>query len=242
MKLICLNIWGGHVDPAWRDFVVKHRDVDVFCLQEVYRGAEEKISTENRKVQLDLFFDLGKLLPEHEGYFRPVVDGVYGVAMFVKKGIKVCEEGEILIHDNPEYTGRGPKHKRNMQWVRCVEEEKEYFIMNVHGLWNGQGKTDTDERIAQSVAIKEFVDGIAGARVLCGDFNLRPETESMRILEVGMDNLIKKNGVKTTRTSLYGKPEPYADYVFTCPDVEVRDFKVLGDEVSDHSPLFVEFD
>lgn len=56
-----------------------------------------------------------------------------------------------------------------------------------------------------------------------------------------MNNLVKEYKVTSTRTSYYPKQEKFADYIFTSPDVAVKSFAVLQDEVSDHSPLLVEF-
>jgi len=39
----------------------------------------------------------------------------------------------------------------------------------------------------------------------------------------------------------YTKTEKFADYVLTSPNIQVIDFQVLPDAVSDHSPLQVEF-
>ena len=79
--------------------------------------------------------------------------------------------------------------------------------------------------------------------MLCGDFNLLPDTESLRMLEsAGLRNLVVECGVTSTRTSLYARPEPFADYVFVSDGIAVRDFHVLPDVVSDHTPLLLEFD
>ena len=73
-----------------------------------------------------------------------------------------------------------------------------------------------------------------------GDFNLLPETQSIKKLEsIGLRNLIKEYGVTSTRTAHYTKLEKYADYMFVSRDIEVADFKVLPDAVSDHSPLYL---
>jgi endonuclease/exonuclease/phosphatase family metal-dependent hydrolase len=241
MKLITLNIWGGHVRDALLEFVTSHRDVDIFCLQEVYHSASDKISEEERKVSLNIFSELHALLPKHVAFFRPVVGDAYGIGMFVKKEIEVLDEGEISIHINPNYPGRGPAHSRNLQWLKCVINNKNYSILNVHGLWNGMGKTDTPERIAQSQRIRNFVDTLDTPKILCGDFNLRPDTESMKIIEKGMTNLIQSYNINSTRTSYYPKAEKFADYIFTSPEITVNTFKVLQDEVSDHSPLLLDF-
>jgi endonuclease/exonuclease/phosphatase family metal-dependent hydrolase len=241
MKLITLNIWGGHVRNPLLDFIKAHSDIDIFCFQEVYHNAKDKISTEDREASLNIFAELQTLLPEHNAFFRPVVESIYGVGALVKKNIDVLQEGDISIHVNPDYPGKGPTHSRNLQWLECCINKKIYSILNVHGLWNGMGKTDTPARIAQSKRIRDFMDTINTPKIICGDFNLRPDTESLRIIEKGMHNHIFLNKVQSTRTSLYSKNEKYADYIFTSNEIEVSQFAVLKDEVSDHAPLFLDF-
>lgn len=241
MKLITLNIWGGHIRNPLLDFIKSHQEIDIFCFQEVYRNAAEKISDEDRKVSLNIFGELQELLPKHKGFFRPVVENIYGNSIFVKNTIQVLKEGEINIHDNPNYPGRGPTHSRNLQWLECCVGKQKFAVLNVHGLWNGKGKTDTPERIAQSQKIRQFMDSINLPKVLCGDFNLRPDTESLQMLEQGMNNLVKAYNVSSTRTSLYTKAERFADYILTSPEIKVNMFEVLKHEVSDHAPLLIDF-
>ena len=241
MKLITLNIWGGHVLDPLLKFIRIHRETDIFCLQEVYHNAKDKISDEDRPVSLNIFSEIAQLLPEHNGFFRPTVNNIYGIGIFVKHGIDVLEEGEITIHDNVNYRGRGPTHSRNLQWINCRIDSKSYSILNMHGLWNGLGKYDSPERIAQSQRIKNFMDSLNAPKILCGDFNLRPDSESMKMIENGMNNLIKTHNVISTRTNLYKKAEKFADYILTSPDIVINKFKVLPDVVSDHSPLLLDF-
>ncbi len=59
--------------------------------------------------------------------------------------------------------------------------------------------------------------------------------------ELGLENLITKYGVTSTRTSLYTRSdEKFADYIFVSKGVDVKDFKVMPDEVSDHAALYLE--
>lgn len=241
MKLITLNIWGGHVREPLHRFIATHQDVAIFCFQEVYHNADEKISTEDRKVSLNIFSELQALLPNHTGYFRPVVDGTFGMSIFVSNAIDVLEEGDYLIHHNPNYSGRGPTHSRILQWIKCNINSQQYAIINVHGLWNGRGKTDTEERIAQSAKIKEFMNTLTVRKILCGDFNLKPDTKSLKMLENDMHNLVSAYQVTSTRTSYYPKEEKFADYIFTSKDIAINKFEVLKDEVSDHAPLLLDF-
>lgn len=241
MKLITLNIWGGHIRRPLLDFIKLHQYVDVFCFQEVYHNAESKISDEDRENTLNILTEIHHMLPGFNAFFRPVVGKSYGIGIFIKKDFEVIGEGEILIHENPDYLGFGPAHSRILQWLECRCNDRPYSIMNVHGLWNGKGKTDTPERIAQSRRIKEFVESISIPKIICGDFNLKPDTESIRIIENGMRNLIQEHQVRSTRTSYYEKEERFADYIFTCPHIAINKFEVLKDEVSDHTPILLDF-
>ena len=242
MKLITLNIWGGHVRDPLIQFILSNKDIDIFCLQEVYHHANEMVSTESRKVSLNIFSELQTLLPDHIGYFRPVVDGCYGMSLFIKKGIDVMEEGNYLIHDNPAYPGKGPTHSRILQWAKCMIDGDIYTIVNVHGLWNGQGKSDCEARILQSKRIREFMDMVETRKIVCGDFNLKPDTKSLQMIATGMNNLVETYNVTSTRTSYYPKEERFADYVFTSPEIKINQFAVLKDEVSDHAALLLDFD
>ena len=91
--------------------------------------------------------------------------------------------------------------------------------------------------------IAELIKTIEGEVVICGDFNLLPDTKSIKMLEeAGLVNLIKEYRITSTRTSLYSKSEKFADYIFVSKGVSVKDFKVLSDEVSDHTPLYLELE
>ncbi len=202
-------------------------------------------SSELVGIDLDLLNNIQKTLPNHVHYFRPHFNDYYGLALFVHKDIKVLEEGELFVYRergfiDPDENGN---HARNLQYIRIGTADHECVIAQVHGLWNGQGKGDSEDRLAQSDNIVQFVTSLEVPVVLVGDFNLRPDTESVRKLEAaGMRNLISEFGITSTRTTLYTKSsEQFADYAFVSDEVTVEDFKVLPDEVSDHAPLYLEF-
>lgn len=241
MKLITLNIWGGHLRNPLLKFIHEYKNVDIFCLQEVYSNAHRTIADRERELSLNIFADLKRLLPDHHAIFKPAVENVYGIGMLIKNNIDIIGEGEINIHKKQHYPGIGLNHDRNLQWIECEVNDKIYSILNVHGLWNGKGKKDTPERLNQSQRIRQFMDTINTPKILCGDFNLRPDTESMNILEKGMINLVKTHNIRSTRTRFYTKEEKFADYILTSPEINVSHFSVMNDEVSDHSPLYIDF-
>tara|TARA_B100001248_G_scaffold220746_1_gene176572 strand:+ start:14614 stop:15366 length:753 start_codon:yes stop_codon:yes gene_type:complete len=242
MKLLSLNIWGGSVLDPLLEFIERNKEVDIFCLQEVYHNAPHRISRDDNSVCLNILGQIQALLPGHKSFFQPVVGQTYGIACLVREGLDISASGNVLIYENPGYAGRGPAHSRQLQWLKCQYKEFTFHVMNVHGLWNGQGKTDTLARLAQSKKIREFMDSIHSPYLLCGDFNLRPDTESLAMLALGTQNLIDIYGVSSTRTSLYEKEERFADYVFATPEIGINQFEVMEDVVSDHAPLLLDFE
>jgi len=223
------------------DFLAEHADVDVFCLQEVYSKAEGKaVPHPELDMKLDLFERIEERLKDtHTGYFRPAYKDFYGQAMLVKHGVPVEEEGDAFIFFNeaPEVRGR---HSRNLQYIRTRVNDSPVVIANVHGLWNGVGKSDTAERLEQGRRIHDFVKNRSEQTIVIGDFNLDPDTQSLAIAGEGMRNLIAEFGITSTRTSFYKKEGKMANYAFVSSGIRVRDFKVLPDEVSDHAALCLE--
>ena len=240
LKIMSLNIWGGHVYDKLLNFIKKHQNVDIFCFQEVYHKAKEKISTDDTKVYLNILSELNALLPNHQLLFSPMVDNIYGLGMLVKNNINIVKSGEINTYENPNYIGKGPTHPRVLQFAELQFDDKDFLITNYHGFWNGINKLDSIERIEQSRIIKEFTGQYNIPKILCGDFNLRPDTKSIAMLEESLTNQIKNFDIKSTRTKLYKKPEKFADYIFTSPEFIINKFEVLDVEVSDHSPLLIE--
>jgi endonuclease/exonuclease/phosphatase family metal-dependent hydrolase len=130
---------------------------------------------------------------------------------------------------------------RNLQYVSISVNNKKYLICHFHGIWYPKTKIDTDERIQQSHIIKNFLSKREEAKILCGDFNLLPTANSMKLLEAGMRNLITEYHVPTTRNQHYEREEKQADYVLVSNDITIQQFRVLDVEVSDHLPLLMEF-
>jgi endonuclease/exonuclease/phosphatase family metal-dependent hydrolase len=254
MKLICLNIWGG---LAGRDkllgFLSAHRDADVLCLQEVWSARYQGLdgaSAGGHPLDQDAIMVKGKqeiaaVLDGHASYFHPNHLSDYGLMTLVSERLAVVESGDVFVHRERGFIPEGDigHHARNVQFVTLATPRGWISVMNFHGLWNGQGKRDSADRLAQSRRILDFLATRREPFVLCGDFNLAPDTESLKMLEAaGLRNLVVEFGVTSTRTSLYTRPERFADYVFVSRGVDVRAFRVLPDEVSDHAPLMLEFD
>jgi endonuclease/exonuclease/phosphatase family metal-dependent hydrolase len=252
MKIISLNTWGGRAGrEGLLSFFRPHKhDTDIFCLQEMWSSPYDTLdgqkaggmTLDQTNIMVHGLTDISSVLTDFVPYFRPHHGDHYGLLMFVRKNIEVKVEGEIFVYKHKGYSPEGDigNHARNIQFIIIEHNGEPLTVVNFHGLWNGQGKTDSEDRITQSEKIAEFIKQTQGDVVMLGDFNLLPDTQSIRILEdVGLRNLIREYGITSTRTSHYTKPEKFADYAFVSKGIEVNDFQVLPDEVSDHSPLLL---
>ncbi len=222
-----------------------------FCLQEMWRAAYEDLDgklvggviLKAASIMSDSFQKVGSILSGYKSYFHPQNLDNYGLSLFTKVGLTIRKVEDIFVDKERGYIvppGEDPGTcASNIEYVILVREGRPNLtVCNFHGLWNGKGKTDTPERLAQSEKILAFLKSLSGDVVLMGDFNLLPDTESIKMLEdAGYKNLIKEYGITSTRTSFYTKSEKFADYAFVSSGVEVTSFRVLPDEVSDHAAL-----
>ncbi|MFT6361048.1 MAG: endonuclease/exonuclease/phosphatase family metal-dependent hydrolase [Candidatus Paceibacteria bacterium] len=250
MKVISLNTWCGRAGSSIYDFFYQYKYVDIFCLQEV--------DLDGTKFGLDitgsnppagdpyLFRSVQDILVNHHGFFSPTLGRWWGNAIFVKKEIyrNITASGELIISDaQQQYVDYDTWFRRTIQWVDFSDDRKEYTLINLHGLWEkGKGKDDSSDRIDQSKKLIEFMDTKINRKIiLTGDFNLNPDTKSIKMIDdYPLKNLIKEYNITDTRTSYYKKESRFADYTFVSRELEVKEFYVLPEEVSDHAPLFLE--
>ncbi len=242
------------------DFIKKHApDTDIFCLEEMPFGS--KAGENGDGTRDNLCAELEAALPDFQAFKFVAPAGSQltdmhvgretrvGMVIFIRKNIPTSDYGWFFTYpeDSPDVRLED-KDTGNFQHLIFEVGGKKYVLGHVHGLWQLSGKFDTPERLEQSQRLVKFFGEHSGPRILCGDFNLRPgdSAQSLAILDAALKNLIQEYNIENTRTPLYKDMEKYkdyiADYVFVSPEVKVKDFKVLPDEVSDHAALMLKFE
>lgn len=250
MKLITLNTWAGRVKEPFEKFLKdKMGETDIFCFQEVFNDLDdettETLFAHDNIANRHILKEIDEILTDFDMYFCPVFENVYGIAIFLKKGFEVIASGEVMLYENPSFDikDEASDHNRKMQWIHIKHGRKDVMVMNIHGHWSAEGKSDNANRLEQSKIISEFIKSSGPVpKILVGDFNLLPDTESIKMLEGHFTNLIAKYNISTTRTELYKGDDKHADYAFVSDEILVEDFKTLPDVVSDHTPLALQFD
>ncbi|MFN7102426.1 MAG: endonuclease/exonuclease/phosphatase family protein [Pseudorhizobium sp.] len=265
MRILSLNAWGGRLHAPLIDYL-READPDVLCLQEVTRTTGRTdgwLLYRDGPLELpqraNLFADLQAALPDHDAFFAPVARGElfdgdealpsqFGLATFVRSTHPVVGQALSFVHGIYSPDGWGPHPRsRNAHCIRIYSAESRRFftIAQMHGLRDVSGKQDTPARIAQAHALAKLIDQVRqpdDGLIVCGDFNVLPDSQTFEILvSLGLTDLVVGGGFTDTRTSWYGKPGRYADYLLVDATVAVRDFNVVAEpEVSDHRALLLD--
>lgn len=262
MQIMCLNGWGGRLHDQLIPYIALARP-DVLCLQEVVHtpGAKTEWLTYRDDgaalpQRANFFAEVKRVLPDHVAFFCPAAQGdlwdgamrfasQWGLATYVHKSLPIIGQIQGFVHGSfsPHGYGEHPR-SRNAHAVRVFDFKKGFpvTIAHMHGLRDPSGKHDTPARLQQAEKLKSLVQTIAetGDRVIvCGDFNVRPDSETFTILgTLGLTDLITARGFTNTRSSYYKKEIRFADYMLVNALLADARFDVVEDpEVSDHRPL-----
>lgn len=265
MKVVCLNAWGGKLYDELVGYL-REEAPDVLCLQEVTQTPQARtdwLTYRDGQVALrqraSLFRDLTEALPEHTAMFFPAAQGPlwdgdrpigsqWGIATFVHRRFPVIAQAQGFVHKrySPHDFGPHPRSRNaHALTIYDYEQDRAISIAHMHGLRDPSGKHDTPGRRLQAQRLLDLIGSIAGSDaplIICGDFNVEPESETLRILKaVAPTELVTSRATDGTRTSHYTKQGRYADYMLVNDRVSVLGFAVRSKpEVSDHRPLVLE--
>ncbi|KZK88330.1 Endonuclease/Exonuclease/phosphatase family protein [Pseudovibrio sp. W64] len=259
---MCLNGWGGTLYSDLLPYL-SQAVPDVLCLQEVVHTPESdkdwltyRDGDHILPQRANFFRDVCAALPEHVAVFCPAAQGVlwdeeqsissqWGLATFVHRSFPIVGQVQGFVHKIYAAAGYGDHPRsRSVHGVRVYDyaTDRTVSITHMHGLRDLNGKKDTPERFEQAkrlLNISQAVSEPGDLRVVCGDFNVEPGSETIRLLEDdGLVELVNHYEIETTRNSHYKKPGKFADYMLIDRVEEIIDFQVLQKpEVSDHCPL-----
>lgn len=241
MKILQLNIWGGRLGKQIIDLLEREQP-DVVCFQE---------ATQIPGGHAFLFADLNEI-KERTNYpyeFFTAQFGFKHMRRQVKMGLATLSKVPFVdthafftrleYNDDFEFAMTDVDYNvRALQHVVVEYNGKKINILNHHGHHIPDHKNGDAETVRQCTEIAEYIKKLEGPSVLCGDFNLAPDSESVKILERVLSNPIHDLGVTTTRTTLTHKTE-ICDYIFVSPELGDVHLKVLDDIASDHKALTI---
>lgn len=266
-RIVSLNCWRGALYEPLMAYL-RASQADVFCLQEVNRligpvpqEIRNAVRPDGYPERVDLFRDIQKELPCHDGYFIPGATGFlhdakecpyvqYGIAAFVRRSMPIVRMHSTFAYGTYRHQDFGdpplPRPVHGME-LYDTEAKQSFVLVHLHGLWQpGTNKADTPERIVQAQIVRNVVHGLAQTtvhKIVCGDLNVLPSSETFHYLkEAGIFDLVSQHNIASTRTNLYTGEIRHADYVCASPSILVRGFDAPETPVvSDHRPLELDF-
>ncbi len=265
MEIMCLNGWGGKLHEALLPYLARTAP-GILCLQEVIHSPASKKDWLTYRdgdhilpQRANLFRDVSAALPDHVAIFCPAAQGVlwdddtpnpsqWGLATFVHRSLPIIGQVQGFVHKDYSPVGYGDHPRsRSAHGVRVWDyaADRAVSVTHMHGLRDLNGKMDTPERAKQARRLLDMSRSLAepnDLRVICGDFNVEPDSETLSILSsAGLTELVTGRGFDSTRNSQYKKPGRFADYMLINKENAVGGFHVIHDpEVSDHCPLVLE--
>ncbi len=205
--------------------IKKEQDTDAFCFQEVY----------DEMKQLARHTLSG--YKEVEQYKYVTDDDSFPQATYIKRNIPLLLSGTIM--EDEEGVGLG-------LYTQIRFGQRNLYLCKFHGMSRPVDKLDDPERLRQSQRLVNFFKDKDSSKIIGGDFNVFPETKSVRMFqENSYKDLIKEFNIATTRNQLSWETYPdnkqyYSDYVFVSPDIKIKNFSVPNIEISNYLRLILE--
>ena len=240
MKILQLNAWGGKLGSQIIA-LLQREQADVVCFQEALRFPG------GRSFLFDDIDSIAKITGYEHINFSPHV-GYPLMKRTAQMGLVILSRhqftGAVITPLRLTYNGdfdliASDYNIQSLQHVSIKHGMISLHVLNYHGYHIHEHKNGSPETLRQCKLIKDYISTLSGPVVLCGDFNLAPQSASIALIEEKMVNLVTESHTISTRTELTAKQE-VCDYIFTSSDLSVKHFVVLDDVVSDHRALVLE--
>lgn len=264
MKLISLNVALFLENNKHVHHFLSTKKIDFICLQEVLRPLQHTVDKkwtstsliDSATPQLSHFFfgpnSVTRVFEQSnfhgEKHFRYDFGGLIEIGNYTKSRYPI-QKGQVVFVENhfsfvTDFSKWPSEDYRSFLVTDYVINNKPLRIINYHGIWTryklGNKKSEKANTILLNEAMK-FDGGI----IICGDFNLFPDTPSMKLFQKSFINLMDYYNIRTTRPSsneLHHMDRNVVDYILVSNNVQIKSFEVLPCTFSDHLPLMLDFE
>ncbi len=227
LKIACINVWKGGV--VWDNLLkfIHDTDADMLLLQEVFNSHDPAVPKRFRA--MDEF--IAEFKYPYHALAPAFVDTEDGIT--AEQGNAIFSKFPIVDHDWSFYHGTYSARTeqtpdsykvtpRNVQHATIDVDGTLLHAFNNHGVWEVHGG-DTPERLKMGRHIAEAVHGKSHV-ILGGDFNVNPNTETIRLIEKELQPVFGEE-IKTTFNLKYKTDPGFAtavvDLLFVSSDIKI---------------------
>jgi endonuclease/exonuclease/phosphatase family metal-dependent hydrolase len=251
LKIIQLNIWGGKFGQQIIDFLQTEQP-DFVCMQEVNdlkgRAGYKFFSTLDEIREGASFTDAFMSAAYSQRYMERELEYGNAILSTLPFTTKQTVFTRGSYRKNFDVT-RDDGNIRNLQVATVtLGDAAKLHILNHHGHHIMGTKAGDDETLRQMQVIAATIDAITTSPatiddplILCGDFNLAPDSSSLALLNSQLTNLSIVHGLRRTYNQ-FSSVHEVCDYIFINEHVKPLHFQMSEALISDHKALILEFD
>lgn len=264
MLLISLNValFETNNEKLYK-FLLKHNP-DIVCLQEIAHSVDPNtnsaflskkfIDQATKHLKYSFFGPTWEIRSFHQKNFHQRENFYFDFGGFLKSGNYIKSKFKILKKTNIFLQNKNIKVTSWDNWpevqtkaVQVVDlqlpDSKKLRILNYHGIWTKE-KIGNEKTLKACQKINQLAKKVDCPVIIVGDFNLFPDTESMKVFK-DFRSLVDEYNIQTTRpksNELSHLQRNVIDYILISTGIKVNSFQVPDIDVSDHLPLILDFD
>jgi endonuclease/exonuclease/phosphatase family metal-dependent hydrolase len=255
IKLLQLNINSDNYWDTLVSYLTSH-DFDILQFQEV--TGKDTICYTSINSKRDGFEELTRLF--HDKYkgelaiaqrYTSSPHSYMGNATFYRKDFSLIKRQEVTLFHEQEYFPSdyktGETSGRNLLHLTLEVEKKQISFLTTHFAW-GWDHIEKPHQTRQGEIIINYLQTVAAPFIFSGDFNLTPEQPVIQKLDKLARNLTAENKITNTlnpknhRAKILFPKGLAVDYIFISKDLQVKNFAVVDEGLSDHFGLTVEIE
>ncbi len=263
MKLISLNVALFEKNNNKLESFIGNENADILCLQEVTKKIDSNASDElisinpidaaSNKLNNSFFAPIWALKQfekcdfHGKEIFQFDLGGIAEIGQYLKSRYPITKGQNIFVQNHFSYitdwSNWPSEDYRAVQVTDLKLPNSDLRVLNYHGIWS-KDKKGTELTLQACEIINSLANEVNYPSIICGDFNLFPDTESMAVF-TNHKNLLNEFDIKTTRpdsNELSDQTRNVVDYILVTKDIKVNNFTVLDSDVSDHLPLILDFE
>lgn len=264
MLLLSLNVALFETNNEKLSKFLLTQPFDIICLQEVAASSDPIVSKEflskdsidqaTKKLKYSFFAPTWEVKDFHQKNFHQKEVFSFDFGGFLKSGnliksrFKILKKANIFVSCKKiKVTDWSHWPKNQSKAIQVVDlllsNSKQIRILNYHGIWTRE-KIGNKETWEACKKINELAKAVDHPVIIVGDFNLFPNTESMRVFK-DFNSLVDIYSIQTTRpesNELNHLKRNVVDYILVSKGMKVNSFEVLDSNVSDHLPLVLDFE
>lgn len=243
IKFLTVNVWNG--GKLWENLerFLKEQNADIMFFQEVFNGHGENLPKSYKTLD-----EFKQIFPDYHYHYAPAFGdiGEYGA---IDRGNAIFSKFPIISSDftffDLPYKVFNEQKERDFEFTPRVIEyctiscgSTNLNLFNHHGIWGRDGR-DNPRRIKMGESIVSKIKDYKNV-ILAGDFNMSPDTETIRLIEKYVASVFGES-LKSTfnmkRKDNPGYATAAVDMLFVSPEIKVLENSCPDVDVSDHLPL-----